>query len=119
CSTSTTVSPSPRSQRTSCISFQMHTRSRSCPTGSATVSSADQSMAETRVAFDDGDAYDRYMGRWSRAIAENFLAWLDPPSHRRWLDVGCGTGAFTDVILGQAAPEKIIAIDPSPQQIEH
>jgi len=76
-------------------------------------------MAETRVAFDDGDAYDRYMGRWSRAIAENFLAWLDPPSHRRWLDVGCGTGAFTAVILGQAAPEKIIAIDPSPQQIEH
>ena len=44
-------------------------------------------MTETRVAFDDGDAYDRYMGRWSRAIGEKFLAWLGPPAHRHWLDV--------------------------------
>ena len=34
-------------------------------------------MAETKIAFDDADAYDRYMGRWSRAIGEKFLAWLD------------------------------------------
>lgn len=76
-------------------------------------------MTETRVAFDDGDAYDRYMGRWSRAIGEKFLAWLDPPAHRHWLDVGCGTGAFTDLVLARAAPEKIIGIDPSPAQVEH
>src|SRR5262245_35389105 len=44
-------------------------------------------MPETRVAFDDADAYDRYMGRWSRAIGEKFLAWLDLPAHRSWLDV--------------------------------
>lgn len=76
-------------------------------------------MTETRVAFDDGDAYDRYMGRWSRAIGEKFLAWLNPPANGRWLDVGCGTGAFTELVLARAAPENIIGIDPSPAQVEH
>lgn len=76
-------------------------------------------MTETHVAFDDGDASDRYMGRWSRAIGEKFLAWLNPPANRRWLDVGCGTGAFTALIFAEAAPEKIIGIDPSPAQVEH
>src|SRR6186713_2761243 len=76
-------------------------------------------MADTRVAFDDGDAYDRYMGRWSRAIGERFLAWLEPPADRAWLDVGCGTGAFTELILAHAAPARIVGIDPSPQQVEH
>jgi ubiquinone/menaquinone biosynthesis C-methylase UbiE len=78
-----------------------------------------RTMTETRVAFDDGHAYDRYMGRWSRAIGEQFLAWLDPPATRRWLDVGCGTGAFTELVLARAAPEKIIGIDPSSAQVEH
>ena len=76
-------------------------------------------MTETRVAFDDGQAYDRYMGRWSRAIGEKFLAWLEPPANRQWLDVGCGTGAFTELVLARAVPEKIIGIDPSPAQVEH
>jgi ubiquinone/menaquinone biosynthesis C-methylase UbiE len=76
-------------------------------------------MSETQIAFDDAHAYERYMGRWSRAIGEKFLAWLAPPEHCYWLDVGCGTGAFTDLIVTQAAPEKIIGIDPSPAQVEH
>jgi len=76
-------------------------------------------MTETPVAFDDARAYDRYMGRWSRAIGEKFLAWLDPPANRRWLDVGCGTGAFTELVLARAAPETITGIDPSPAQVEH
>ena len=76
-------------------------------------------MTEIRVAFEDGDAYDRYMGRWSRAIGEKFLAWLAPPANRQWLDVGCGTGAFTGLVVARAAPEKIIGIDPSAAQVEH
>jgi len=75
-------------------------------------------MAETPVAFDDGKAYDQYMGRWSRAVGEKFLAWLEPAANRRWLDVGCGTGAFTEMILAHAAPGQIIGIDPSPAQVE-
>jgi len=76
-------------------------------------------MTDVRVAFDDATAYDRYMGRWSRAIGENFLLWLDAPQGRCWLDVGCGSGAFTELIVRRAAPATIVGIDPSPQQIEH
>lgn len=76
-------------------------------------------MSDTRVAFDDGDAYDRYMGRWSRAIGEEFLTWLAPQPNRRWLDVGCGTGAFTALVLDRAAPETIVGIDPSAAQVAH
>ena len=76
-------------------------------------------MTETRVAFDDGNAYDRYMGRWSRAIGRKFLEWLNPPANRRWLDVGCGTGAFTGLVLAHAAPGTVVGIDPSPAQIDH
>lgn len=76
-------------------------------------------MSETRVAFDDANAYDRYMGRWSRAIGEKFLEWQNPPADRSWLDVGCGTGAFTALILARAAPAKIVGIDPSAAQVEY
>ena len=68
-------------------------------------------------SFDDGDAYERFMGRWSRAVAEPFLNWLAPMPGGAWLDVGCGTGAFTAVILDRAAPASITAIDPSPAQV--
>jgi len=76
-------------------------------------------MAETKVTFDDGDAYERYMGRWSRAAGTVFLDWLTPPQGARWLDVGCGTGAFTQLVLDNGAPGAIVAIDPAAAQIEH
>jgi SAM-dependent methyltransferase len=76
-------------------------------------------MTQIPVAFDDGDAYERYMGRWSRAIGQRFLEWLDPPENLRWLDVGCGTGAFTKLILDRTAPSSTIGIDPSPAQVAH
>jgi SAM-dependent methyltransferase len=77
------------------------------------------SMAETHIAFDDGDAYERYMGRWSRAIGRQFLVWLDPPRNCDWLEVGCGTGAFSSAIIAHAAPQKIVGIDPSSPQVEY
>jgi SAM-dependent methyltransferase len=76
-------------------------------------------MAETQVAFNDADAYERYMGQWSRAVGEKFLAWLAPPSNARWLDVGCGTGAFTDLILRHGAAASVTGVDPAPVQVEH
>jgi SAM-dependent methyltransferase len=74
-------------------------------------------MPEIRPAFDDADAYERYMGRWSRAIGEKFLAWLAPPKDARWLDIGCGTGAFSELIAKACAPKSLSGIDPSPQQV--
>jgi SAM-dependent methyltransferase len=60
-----------------------------------------------------GDAYEAYVGRWSRRVAEIFVRWLDVPAGRRWLDVGCGTGALTATLLSAADPAQVIGIDTS------
>jgi ubiquinone/menaquinone biosynthesis C-methylase UbiE len=76
-------------------------------------------MPEVKITFDAADDYERYMGRWSRTIGEKFLAWLDAPKDARWLDVGCGTGAFSELILRHCAPKSLSGIDPSPEQIAY
>jgi ubiquinone/menaquinone biosynthesis C-methylase UbiE len=68
-------------------------------------------------SFDDGEAYEQFMGRWSREIGKAFLTWLQPPAGANWLDVGCGTGIFTDLISEICVPASVIAIDPSESQI--
>jgi SAM-dependent methyltransferase len=60
-----------------------------------------------------GAAYEPYVGRWSRLVARDFVEWLAIPPSARWLDVGCGTGALTETILGHAGPAQIDAVDPS------
>jgi trans-aconitate methyltransferase len=60
-----------------------------------------------------GGAYEAYVGRWSRPVAQRFLRWLAVPPGRRWLDVGCGTGALTSAILTHADPAGIVGLDPS------
>ena len=66
-----------------------------------------------------GDAYESYMGRWSRSLARNFISWLAPQRDARWLDVGCGTGALTSAICELAAPASVLACDPSEPFIDH
>jgi SAM-dependent methyltransferase len=60
-----------------------------------------------------GAAYEPYIGRWSRLVAREFLAWLAVPAGGRWLDVGCGTGALTQTILAVAAPSAVRGLDRS------
>ena len=73
-------------------------------------------MSETSQrhdAWQAGDSYDLYMGRWSRQIAPRFLDWLGAPAGLDWLDVGAGTGALSGAILSTGAPRSLIAVDPS------
>lgn len=60
-----------------------------------------------------GDAYEPYVGRWSRVVARDFLVWLEAPPGRRWLDVGCGTGALSATILDVARPAAVTGVDAS------
>lgn len=72
-----------------------------------------------QIRFDDGAAYERYMGEWSRLAGETFLDWLAPQSGLRWLDVGCGNGAFTEMLVERCAPLSVHGIDPSEGQLAY
>src|SRR5882672_6821425 len=70
-----------------------------------------------QIRFDDGAAYERYMGKWSQLVGETFLDWLTPASGLRWLDVGCGNGAFTEMIVDRCAPSSVDGVDPAEAQL--
>jgi SAM-dependent methyltransferase len=70
-------------------------------------------MGEISDSWNKGDPYERYVGRWSRLVAPEFLDWLNLPPSLRWLDVGCGTGALTAAIWEKCQPAELIGIDPS------
>ena len=69
--------------------------------------------ASRHDAWQAGDRYEAYMGRWSRRIAPRFLDWLGAPQGLDWLEVGCGTGALSAAILERCNPKSLISIDPS------
>lgn len=74
-------------------------------------------MAEQRTApsaWASAESYERYVGRWSRQVAAEFLARLDVPPGLRWLDVGCGTGVLSRAILDRCDPVSVVGIEPSP-----
>lgn len=60
-----------------------------------------------------GDRYEPYVGRWSRRVAREFIDWLAVPAGKRWIDVGCGTGALAQAVLERASPDHVFGIDPS------
>lgn len=69
--------------------------------------------------FPDGEAYERLMGRWSRLAGDAFLDWLVLPKGLRWLDVGCGNGAFTELLITRCSPATVTAIDLSDGQLAY
>jgi ubiquinone/menaquinone biosynthesis C-methylase UbiE len=74
-------------------------------------------MAEQQFRFDDGAAYERMMGTWSRFAGEIFLDWLQPKPGLRWVDIGCGNGAFSELIVDRCEPVQVEGIDPSEGQL--
>jgi SAM-dependent methyltransferase len=74
-------------------------------------------MSEDKIKFEDGAGYERMMGTWSRIAGEVFLDWLAPPDGLRWVDVGCGNGAFTELLVDRCAPVEVQGIDPSEGQL--
>jgi ubiquinone/menaquinone biosynthesis C-methylase UbiE len=74
-------------------------------------------MAEPQIRFEDGAAYERMMGAWSRLAGVSFLEWLAPRPGLRWIDIGCGNGAFTQLLIERCAPAEVHGIDPSEGQL--
>lgn len=70
-----------------------------------------------QIQFSDGTHYERFMGSWSRSAGGMFLDWLEPQARVSWLDVGCGSGAFSSLILDRCAPASLLGIDPSDAQL--
>ena len=68
-------------------------------------------MPAQTIRFDDGAAYEQMMGIWSRLAGEIFLQWMAPPPKLRWIDVGCGNGAFTELLVERCAPSEVQGID--------
>lgn len=76
-------------------------------------------MSTETIRFNDGAAYERYMGVWSRLAGDAFLDWLDAGAGLRWLDVGCGNGAFTERLVERSAPGTVHGVDPSEDQLAY
>ena len=74
-------------------------------------------MAAEQIRFDDGAAYEDFMGKWSLLAGNAFLDWLSPAAGLRWVDVGCGNGAFTELLVGRCAARDVQGIDPSDEQL--
>jgi len=68
---------------------------------------------QTSETWNAGGPYEQYVGRWSRIVAREFLAWLGVAAGQRWGDVGCGTGALVENILAVSEPKWVFAIDKS------
>ena len=69
--------------------------------------------ASVSDTWERGNAYERYIGRWSRLVAPDFLSWLNIPAGKRWLDVGCGTGALCSTIVDRCSPGSVTGVEPS------
>lgn len=70
-------------------------------------------MSGAAEVWERGGPYERYVGRWSRPVAREFVDWLDAPEGLDWLDVGCGTGALTATVAERCAPARLVGIDPA------
>ena len=69
--------------------------------------------------FDDGQAYENFMGVWSRLVGEQFLDWVSPAAGLRWADIGCGNGCSTEQLFARTTASAIEALDPSAEQLRH
>jgi ubiquinone/menaquinone biosynthesis C-methylase UbiE len=76
-------------------------------------------MTEHQIRFTDGAGYERMMGLWSRPVGDVFLDWLAPAKGLAWADIGCGNGAFTELLVERCAPTGVVGVDPSPEQLSY
>ena len=73
----------------------------------------------TGMTFDvAGEAYGRFMGRYSEPLGPVFADWVGVRRGERVLDVGCGPGALTSALIDRVGVQNVAAVDPSPPFVE-
>jgi SAM-dependent methyltransferase len=86
---------------------------RERPSAAAAPIDSSPHVIRAKDRWSDSTEYERYVGRWSRLVAREFLSWIAVPWRQRWLDVGCGTGALSQTILARCQPELLVGVDRS------
>lgn len=81
--------------------------------------SAHPNVATEPIRYVDGAAYERTIGKWSQLAGEQFLQWLAPGPDLSWIDVGCGNGSFTELVVRRCAPRAIAGVDPAAAQLSY
>jgi ubiquinone/menaquinone biosynthesis C-methylase UbiE len=76
-------------------------------------------MTTGQVRFYDGAAYHQTMGKWSQLAGDLFLNWLSPPTGVHWIDIGCGSGAFTELLTERCSPKSVVGVDRSDEQLAY
>jgi len=76
-------------------------------------------VADHEIKFSNGASYDRTTGVWSQIAGSQFLNWLSPTPRQRWVDIGCGTGAFTEQKIKNCSPLSVDSLDSSIEQIQY
>ena len=69
-------------------------------------------------SWNSGDPYEYFMGRWSSLMAPVFLNWLNHSPDKKWIDLGCGTGALSQAIEQYCSPQSLTCVDPSEAFLE-
>jgi SAM-dependent methyltransferase len=72
----------------------------------------------TRATSTREDGYDRFMGRWSRALATRFVQFVAVRGGDAILDVGSGTGALAAAVAAAAPSSRITGVDSAPSHVE-
>lgn len=66
----------------------------------------------------DGAAYERFIGRWSRRVADRLAAEVPVPPDGPLLDVGCGTGSVAAALRARHPDRRIVGVDVSEPYLE-
>jgi SAM-dependent methyltransferase len=72
-----------------------------------------QAWRDYRGSFDDAEAYDRFIGRYSALFAPQLAELAGVETGQRVLDVGCGPGAVASEVARRIGAECVSALDPS------
>lgn len=75
-------------------------------------------MGAKKIKFQNAEGYEKMMGVWSQLVGSKFLEWLNPEKHQKWIDIGCGGGAFTEQLMENCFPSYLVGVDPSRDQLD-